>query len=319
MTLRAAATGKVVKVIARLEAKSPQQLSTQFGFALSPDARYVYCTSTAKRGRSYTLDVVQIDVATGRRTFIAFGAQPAVSPDGRLLAYVANTYGYLNAIAVRDVLTGRTQLVNLAGSIGRGKNLLNAVVAWFANGSDVAVVPADSRPPVIGGAPLPSGQRMRSCPAGSATTCLIVVHRLHAGGALTARYFAVAVPDDSFAAQDTLSPDAAAPSSILLAAAGWHDQQTVGQLIIDQIRPHGTHATARRLFSIPSAAAVAFDPTGTRLLYVHGGRLAKLRLWEARIAGHRWRQPRILSRQSQIGVSAAWRASLHEARRTRRV
>jgi len=304
MTLRSASTGKVVKVIARLDGKT-EQLSTEFGFALSSDARYVYCTSTAPRGRYSTVDVVQIDVATGRRRFIAFGAEPAVSPNGRLLAYVAETHGYLEAIAVRDVRTGRTAFISLAPLIGGGKNLLNAAVGWFANGSDIAVIPADDAPSTVGGPNLPSRRTSGSCPPGSVTTCLIIVHRTDPKRALSARPFAVAVPDNTYAAQDALSPDASSPSSVLLAASGWHDQQAIGPLIIDQLTPARGQVTTRRLVSLPASAAMTFNPNGTRLLYVHGSLLEPW-LWEAEIVGRHLRHARILSRRSQLGASAAW-------------
>ncbi|HET9060323.1 MAG TPA: hypothetical protein VFN61_10415, partial [Acidimicrobiales bacterium] len=168
------------------------------------------------------------------------------------------------------------------------------------------VIPADDSPPVTSGARSNRATTSRSCPTQSATTCLIIIHRSPGGHQLTSRRFDINIPNDTFDGQDVVGADAAARHSLLLGDAGWHDQQTLRLLTIDQITPHGTRLTTRQVGSIPAAAVMTFNPTGSRLLYVHGSRLSRRWLWDADIAGQHLSHPRVLIRRSQIGASAAW-------------
>jgi WD40-like Beta Propeller Repeat len=82
--LRSASTGAVAGVLKRLGVSW-----TNNGFAVSPDGRYVYFTLIPKSRKWKSLLLEPLSVATDRTRFMAFGEQPAVSPDGRLLAYTS--------------------------------------------------------------------------------------------------------------------------------------------------------------------------------------------------------------------------------------
>jgi hypothetical protein len=72
--------------------------------------------------RHFSLRVIRLDVATGRQTFIADGAQPATSGDGTQLAYGASPRG----MAVWDLATGQTRTIGLA-QLGRAATRVGRV------------------------------------------------------------------------------------------------------------------------------------------------------------------------------------------------
>ncbi|MGI8714391.1 MAG: hypothetical protein ACR2NR_14690 [Solirubrobacteraceae bacterium] len=234
-----------------------------------------------------------------------FASADLLRSGGSVLSLRAASSGRVAKVIIRDLATGRTWRISLERLIGPRRNLLNAAVAWFAGGDDIAVIPADDAPPPSESPRVTPSRRPPPCPIQRATICLIIVHRPSSPGVLTARALVLHVPDNTFRAQDELATDAATPRSLLLADAGWHDQQTLGPLSIDRITPHRTRSTVGRLLSIPSAAAMAFNPTGTRLLYAHSPGSSTLWLWEAEIAGRHLKHARVLVRHSQVGSSAA--------------
>lgn len=121
-------TGRVAKVVA--------QVSTGNGFASSPDLKSLYVVGPV-RG---TIEIRRISVATGKASFVADGAYPAISPSGRYLAYA--TGRQFSSIAVRDLRTGRTRVTDLGSLLGSGGNLLNeGGISWLGNGSELVVVP----------------------------------------------------------------------------------------------------------------------------------------------------------------------------------
>jgi hypothetical protein len=210
LTLRSAATGSVATVLGRDTGKHVV-FSTQFGFVLSSDGRDLYATSFGRRGRFSTTTVVRFHIPTRRSSFIAYGAEPAVSPDGDKLAYAALRVGAL-PIAIRDLATGNTRSINLERLIGPGENLLNASVVWLADGTDIAVIPAHNASP--GFPPTNPGSRnAKSCPTGFSSTCLIIIHVEPAGHPLSARRFSIPIPA-KYDAKDVLAADASAPRSL---------------------------------------------------------------------------------------------------------
>jgi len=120
--------------------------------AWSRDGRSIYFVSPRNRGFS----IYRHDFATSTDTVVTNGIQPAISPNGRLLAYVAPVQGRLGSggIWVRDLATGDARLVHYEESEYRMKP------AWTPDGTsllyvsdelgsnDVAIVP------VIGGNPI---------------------------------------------------------------------------------------------------------------------------------------------------------------------
>ena len=97
----------------------------------------MYFTLIPPGKRAVSLRLMRLDTATGRQTFIARGAQPALSEDGTRLAYGAWPQG----LAVRDLATGQTRKIRLV-ALGQAAELMNASIGWLGDGSDIAIVPS---------------------------------------------------------------------------------------------------------------------------------------------------------------------------------
>lgn len=102
--LRSPVHGKVVKMLA-----GPAPVDYQGG-AMSLDGRYAYVARSAGR-------IDRITLAYGATQRVAEGQNPAISPDGRLLAYNTGRHGSTPTILALS--TGVTRAVDLAG-LGAG-------------------------------------------------------------------------------------------------------------------------------------------------------------------------------------------------------
>src|SRR5215470_6657057 len=98
-------TGRATKVVARV--------GTGNGFALSPDSKNLYVVGPV----GAKIEIRRISVATGKVSFVADGAYPAVSPDGRYLAYATGdqfSASSFSSLAVRNLRTGSVRVISLA-------------------------------------------------------------------------------------------------------------------------------------------------------------------------------------------------------------
>ncbi|MDQ6804018.1 MAG: hypothetical protein M3065_03405 [Actinomycetota bacterium] len=294
--LRSPVTGRVRTVLGTFG-----QSFTNNGLALSPDGRDVYVTLIPQRKRWTNLLLERIAVSDKKRTLIARGEQPAVSPDSQLLAYTAGGRAGSQSVAVRDLASGTTRSINIAGLIGSGGDPLGASVTWLADGSNVAVVPAGVAY-AVSGASHASKRPVAPCHAPVGSSCLVIVHVTPAGQALTARRFIL----PGVHGIQTLSGDAAAPGSLLLAA-----DDAKNNAVIDKITPAGSTIRVQQLLSIPRGLAITFDPAGRHLLYLTNTiplpntDITTVTLWNATIAsGHLIDRERLI-RNPQLGA-AAW-------------
>lgn len=262
---------------------------TNNGLALSPDGAEVYVTLIGSR----SLLLERISVATKEMTFVAYGELPALSPNGRFLAYVVGTSDH--ELAIRDLSNGRTRYVDLAALLGRSENLMNGTITWLGDGSEVVVLPGGqlvaygpdqtttTEPPLKG-----------SCDAVAASnTCLIVVHA-GATGVLSARKLVV-----SELARDPnpiIAGDASYPRSLLVAR--WNGRHT----FVDRIDLSTSAARVVALMSLKPVLPVAFDPAGSRLLYLVAG--TRPALWIARLEPGRLVAAHRLIANAQLGAGA---------------
>ena len=224
------------------------------------------------------ISIERISVATGQRSFIADGAQPAVSPDGSYLAYA--TGRLFTKVAIRDVRTGTTRVVNLGSLIGSGSGLLTGQVAWLGDGTQVVAMPVPFGTTGAARTPSPGAAARNSCSQQSTPGRLFLVVIDLAGGRPRARR--VFVPGTW--GLPLISGDLAAPSTLLLA------RSLVSQPGIGAAAITAAGVTVQRLASLPpDALAEAFAPGGDRILYLRVSRRGHARpaLWVATISAGR--------------------------------
>jgi hypothetical protein len=280
LELRSATTGRLVKRVA-----SVGESFTSNGLAISPNGAAAYVTLIGRR----SLVIERIAVADGKRSFIAAGEQPAVSPDGRRLAYIAD-HGRRpkgrrpQVLAVRRLSSGRTLTLDIARLVGGSAELFNGTVAWLGDGSDVVAIPG----PVVHEA---SGASAVGDAACASATCLIVVHvgrrRLTAHRVLLPR-----APD----AVMKFATDGSRPHSLLLARG-------LERTTVERVALHGSRANVVPLATLPDDFPVALSPSGARLLYLVGHNPPAL--WVASLARGRVSHPRRLIADARLD-EAAW-------------
>jgi hypothetical protein len=292
--LMSAATGRR-RLIARI--------GTGNGFAMSPDSKSVFAV-TPIRG---AIEIRQLNVATHRIRFVADGVSPAVSPDGRYLAYA--TGRKFQGLAVRNLRTGRTRTVNLAGVMGKDASFLNqGAVTWLGDGSQIVAMPEEigiadaargggtGRSAVGQGG---AGQRdgagklEPACGHGPARQqCLIVVH---AGSRrLTARKVWVRGP------VDVLSSDLARQQVLVDTVGEPGATEAVWSVRIGTRRVGQTRLAPLSSRALPLAIAPAAD----RILYLLAGR--RPTLWIAKLSGGRLTgQRKLYTDTSRASANAA--------------
>jgi hypothetical protein len=281
--LRSPATGRIVKMLATFG-----DAFTNNGLALSPDGRHVYVTLIGHR----TLRIIRIDTADKLRSFIADGELPAVSPDGRLLAYGAGQFGS-GRIAVRNLVSGATRSIDLTRLVGRSMDLFNGSVTWLSGGSDVVAIPV---PVAVLTSHRPhAGRPISSCSAiQSRATCLVVVHVPPSGHPLSARIVVLRGMPKPFLG---ITGATARPRSLLLG------ESVTNRAIIARVTLAGASASVVRSLSLGPVLPVAFDLTGTHVLYLVGH--SPPALWVAQIAPGRLVDPHPLIRNADL-ENAAW-------------
>jgi hypothetical protein len=238
---------------------------TNNGLALSPDGREVY---VVVREPGY-LAIERLSVADGTETFVADGEQPAISPNGRLLAFgTGATASGGQILAVRNLTSGKEQSIDLGRLLGRRTNLLNGSITWLGNGSKIVVLPGGLGSDLMGGATpraLPG-----SCSAVSAGhTCFIVVS-IRTGHPLTAKRVIIGGLGQGIP---------------LIGASGSSDIVTIASVdhrsgIYTANLTNGARRFTRR-FSLQTVLPLAFRARGTEFFYLTGH--GPIALWLASI------------------------------------
>lgn len=272
-------TGRPVRVLMR-----PGSTLTGNGVALSPDGRRLYTVWIGK----HSLRIERVATGTGKRTYVADGAQPAISPDGRYLAYASGRW--YQSVSVRDVHTGATRTWNLRPYMGPDADLLQGHLVWLGDGR-LVVMPQDRPIASVAGRSLPR-HRPGSCgPLDGRHQCLITLDPAAAEPAL--RQQRIAAPW----LLDVYSGGSAARHSIIIAdLAG--DRAPLERL---EIRPGGVRRT--RLAEVPGMA-LALDASGTWLLYLTGH--GPTALWTGRLDGGRVVQTHRIDPHVLIMGSVIW-------------
>lgn len=229
------------------------QSFTDNGLALAADGRTAYFTLIPRSRRVQDLLIERATPGGGRPQRVAYGEQPAVSPDGRSLAYLKGA-PRRPAIAVRDLSrTGRVRSVEVGRLLGRHADLFNSSTTTWLGGNEVAALAG----PVLIAARRASAALPRRPPRQSAVLLLVSVPP---AAPLAVRAITLPGIDPSAA---VLAADAAAPGSLLLAALGPRDAARI-------YRVDPTAPAPQPVLSIPAAQVLAFDPAGQRVLYIQG-------------------------------------------------
>jgi hypothetical protein len=248
MSVYSSSTGALVRALASFS----DQRFTNNGLAYAPDGNAVYFTLIPQhRTRRFSLRVMRLDVATGRQTFIADGAQPALSSDGTQLAYGASPHG----LAVRDLATGQTRTIGLA-QLGTAAELGNATIGWLGDGSDIAIIPAPTAWDLVGRPP-----KLHWCGTTQTHAVIVFVHVPAPPAPLTA--------DCVHLAGRALGPGAialagspASPTTLLVATNADGDKT-----LVEQIMQSGAISP---VLTIRNSLPLSFDPSGAHLLYLVG-------------------------------------------------
>jgi hypothetical protein len=273
-----AATGKVAKVLGSFQYQS----WTNNGLAYTPDGRYIFFTLIPQNHSWKSLLLERLSVATGQETLIGPGEQPAISPDGRLLGYVAGE-NRAAEVVVRDLVSGAVRKLNVSRLLGGKTDMLNASLVWTGDGSQLAVFEGCC-------AVLQSWSSGHHAP--SSYTSRLVVVSAPQSGKLTARR--VLLPR---AAQspDAVGTDASGASSVLVASLN-----PAGDLV-QRLRIGASTATLTQLVTIPQGLVMTFSPTGRKVIYVAGH---PVDLWEATIEGHKLVGAHVLIERNTVGPLA---------------
>jgi hypothetical protein len=280
LVLRSAITGHVRRTLGTFG-----QAFTNNGLAVTTNLEDVFYTLAPSRSprRGDGLRVMRLAVASGRRSLVATGSEPALSPDDTQLAYGA----YPEGLAVRDLHSAQTRTVSLTGQLGGAANLTLTSITWLAD-EDEVVLAAPAQ--FIAASKNTSTQTATGSCHPQRRPVLVFVRVPAAPAPLRAHCVTVPGLDtaDATLAASPAQPDAVRVSSLTGNGFTIHDVTATGD-----VTP---------ILGKTPGLPLAFSPAGDRLLYLQGHPPA---LWTARIQAGGLHARHRLVPNSQLGA-AAW-------------
>lgn len=278
LALRSAASGAMVRKLG-----SFGEQFTDNGLALSPDGREVYFTLIPPSHRSSNLLIERLDVPSGRRSLVADGWEPSLSPNGRLLAFISD-HARSESVVVEDLVTRRTHAIDVDAFVGPGHVLAEMPPAWFSDSRTIALLV--TLPATL----TSSSARGAAQPSHAIRMVVVQVPRDHPLAADR-----VLVP--GLSSDPEVLGDGGAPGTLVAASLA-----RTGA-VLDALRFSPGRAVVCRLLTVRGGLALGFDGSGRRLLYVLGS--SRPALWRGTISTRGLFNARRLLRNADLG-EVAW-------------
>ena len=130
LQIRSAATGRLIRTLGEHAGS----------ISLTSDGRSIFYEASSGHLDPFGID--RVSTRGGKPTLVASGEDPAVSPDGRELAYAS---GSGDGIVVENLARHSTRTINLTSLVGPRASFSNTpgVVIWLSETHLVAIPPAD--------------------------------------------------------------------------------------------------------------------------------------------------------------------------------
>jgi WD40-like Beta Propeller Repeat len=281
LVLRSAASGTAVRKLA-----SFGNDFTNNGLALSPDGREVYFTLIPPSHRWSNLVIERLDVRTGKRSPVAAGWEPSLSPNGRLLAYIREQ-GRSESVAVENLSTSRTRAIGVDALVGRGHVLAELQPGWLNNAT--LAIPITT--PAI--AVSASARTASGTSRGASAPVRMILVRVDADQPLSAMRVLVA----GLRGEPQALAQGRATSALIAASPAGTGE------VLDEVRFSGNSAFACRLVDLNHGLVLGFDRSGADLLYLLGSDPPAL--WRATIEDGKLIARRLLLKNSDL-EAVAW-------------
>jgi hypothetical protein len=281
--LRSARNGALLETLAILGSRF-----TNNGMSLPPDRDAVYLTLIGH----HALLIDRLGIVTRKQRDIADGEEPAVSPNGRMLAFLSGRFGS-ESLVMRDLATRRTTTLDLRPVLGASRRIAQGPFAWTGDSSQIALLTVSAREPGhVGSAAVAKSYRLD--PASRSVASLIVVH-VSPRGKLLARRVPLVV---HIGVVDAVFQDGTARDSIILTTA------LARGSALYRIRLSATKTKVSDRVPLPTnTLPEAISPTGREMLYLRTSQSPGL--FKARIAPNRLGAAHLLLAHTRF-VSVAW-------------
>lgn len=231
----------------------------------SPATPDVFFTTTSRR---LGLVVTKVDLRTGKETTIGPGGFPAVSPNGRSVAFTRIAAGGGDEIVVQETRRARRTSADLSGVLPAGCYVSNSPIAWTGDGRSLVL---DAIAPPRKHIPDPHQPQCGSAKDGG----LLVVVPVGPGGTLGRAW---TVRMSTVGPIQLLASDFGRSRSILFVTYSGPGSE------IYRAQLRRTRVQITRLRYLDSEIIYGFDPEGEHVLFMRNG---SRDVWEGNLRGDR--------------------------------
>ena len=287
MAIYSALTGRRVRQLGTFGSRL-----TGEGLAVTANDTTVFYVVQPHNSRQQSLDLMRLDVATGRRQLVAQGQQPAVDAMSGQLAFITG----LASVEVRDLRSGDRREIDLERMLGHWFDPLNSQLAWLDDHRTLVMLPVN-RAVLVSSTHKEADRSDAQCRSTQTSWRLVFIHVPRAGRVI-ARCRSItataALPAPLPDSATVLAASPTNPTAVWIADSG-DDANTIQQVAPSE-PPRLVAELGRNV--LPEA----IDPASRKLLYVYGHPPA---LWEANISHRHLTGRRPLIARSNLG-EVAW-------------